>query len=179
MLQETCLIKRFCLWIPSHVGINGNDIADELAKDTRLHSQNKILSAHMLANKIKTKTRNTPYNKKMPEISKLWEINSKKPRQEAVANFLLNTGHDCLCKIGIYNREEFTLCNLPGSSMGKEHLQCPNLNKIQQSKKENGLNDSKCSYWKPTNMLRVGIISINGSLFFTTECGTLDRHCNV
>jgi head-tail adaptor len=52
--------------------------------------------------------------KKWRDNHKIWAEYKGKPRKEAVANFRLRTGHDCLAahlrKTGIYESSECTIC---------------------------------------------------------------------
>jgi hypothetical protein len=54
------------------------------------------------------------------------ENNRNKPRKHAVANFRLNTGHDCLAThlhhIKIFNHNYCTICKLENSIIDKGHL---------------------------------------------------------
>jgi hypothetical protein len=65
-------------------------------------------------------------------IQSTWENNKNKPRKQAVANFRLNTGHDCLAahlrRIKIFNHNYYTICKLENTIMEKDHLPvCPKL----------------------------------------------------
>jgi hypothetical protein len=60
------------------------------------------------------------------------ENNKNKPRKQAVTNFRLNTGHDCLAAhlhhIKILNHNYCTICKLKNTIMDKNHLLlCPKL----------------------------------------------------
>jgi hypothetical protein len=75
--------------------------------------------------------------KKWTDIHKIWTEYKDKSRKKAVANFRLNTGHNCLAthlrKISIYESSECTICQIPNSTMDEEHLlYCPKLNTDQQ-----------------------------------------------
>jgi hypothetical protein len=64
-------------------------------------------------------------------ILETWENNKNKPRTQAVANFRLNTGHDCLTahlyRIKILSHNYCTICKIK-NSMDKDHLlECPKL----------------------------------------------------
>jgi len=59
-----------------------------------------------------------------------WENNKNKHRKQAVANFRLNTGHDCLTAhhhpIKILSHNYCTIRKLKNTSMDKDHLlECP------------------------------------------------------
>jgi hypothetical protein len=61
-----------------------------------------------------------------------WENNKNKPRNHAVANFQLNTGHDRLAAhlhyIKIFKHNYCTICKLENTIMDKDHLPvCPKL----------------------------------------------------
>jgi hypothetical protein len=71
-----------------------------------------------------------------------------------VANFRLKTKHDCLAahlrKIGIHESSEFTVCQMPNSTMDEEHLlHCPKLETDQQV-----LKNIIQLYWDAGAMLR-------------------------
>ena len=55
-----------------------------------------------------------------------WEDNKNKPRKQAVANFSLNTGQNCLavhlCHIKIFSHNYCTICNLKNTTMDSDHL---------------------------------------------------------
>jgi len=65
-------------------------------------------------------------------VKTTWENNKNKPRKQAVANFRLNTGHDCLAahlhRIKILSHNYCTTCKLKNTTMDKDHLLvCPKL----------------------------------------------------
>jgi len=71
-------------------------------------------------------------------IISTWENNKNKPRKQAVANFRLNTVHDCLAahlhRINILTHNYCTICKLKNTTMDKDHLlECP---KLDHSSKE-------------------------------------------
>jgi len=61
--------------------------------------------------------------KKWRDIHKIWAEYKGKPKKEALANFRLKTGHDCLAvhlrKNGIYESRECTICQMPRSTMAR------------------------------------------------------------
>jgi len=70
-------------------------------------------------------------------IKTTWENNKNKPRKQAVANFRLNTGHDCLAahlhRIKIFSNNYCTICKLRNTIMDKDHLLvCPKLDHISK-----------------------------------------------
>ena len=65
-------------------------------------------------------------------IKTTWENNKNKPRKQAVANFQLNTGHDCLeahlHHIKIFSHNYCKICKLKNTTMDKDHLLvCPKV----------------------------------------------------
>ena len=65
-------------------------------------------------------------------IKSTWENNKNKPRKQAVANFRLNTGHNCLAahlhRIKIFSHNCCTICKVKNTTMDKDHLLlCPKL----------------------------------------------------
>ena len=159
-LQKTIVFQ----WVPSHVGLQGNELADILAKKgTKLHTSAnplQISTMQMLVSKTTGKIHRQEIsiqskNKKWENIHKHWEVCKNKPRKEAVSHFRLKTGHDCLAahltKIGIYQSEECTICHTKDSIMNEEHLLCcPKLDKTQQK-----LQNISKLYWDArTRMMR-------------------------
>jgi ribonuclease HI len=147
-LKHIKALKKIVIfqWLSSHVGLEGNEIAEKLAKKgTTLHTIETPLQADILS-------RQAGCNKEM-DNHKIWAEYKGKPRKEAVANFRLKTGHDCLAahlrKIGIYESSESTFCQMPNSTMDEEHLlYCPKLDTDQQMLKNTKL------YCDATAMMR-------------------------
>jgi hypothetical protein len=92
-------------WVPSHVGIHGNETADLLAKKgTTLQHKQTSPNFETIKRLIKRKTQEKLSQEAIPSSSKTpwqnikstWENNKNKPRKQAVANIRLNTGHNCL-----------------------------------------------------------------------------------
>ena len=104
--QLTALNKEIVIqWIPSHIDISGNETADTLAKrGTKLYHRESTHDFSTLRRLMTRKTnsrfleeaRNISERKPWSGIEQLWNNNCRKPRKEAVANFRLETGHDCL-----------------------------------------------------------------------------------
>ena len=83
-----------------------------------------------------------------------WAEYKGKPRKEAVANFRLKTGHDCLAahlrKTGICESSECTICQKPNSTTDEEHLlHWPKLDTNQQV-----LKNTIKLYWDARVMMR-------------------------
>jgi len=126
--------------------MRSKEIADKLTKKgTILHTKGTPLQADSLekllnqkiATWYKQEADELAATKKWRDIHKIWAEYKGRTRKEAVANFRLKTGHDCLedhlRKIGIYESSECTICRRPNSTTDEEHLlQCPNLNTDQQ-----------------------------------------------
>jgi hypothetical protein len=149
-------------WVPSHVGPEGNEIADKLAKKgTTLHTKEtptqgdslKNLLNRKIATQYKQEANELAATKKWTDNHKIWAAHKGKPRKEVVANFRLNTGYDCLAacirKICIHESSECTICHVSNSATDEEHLlHCPNL-----------IPTNKCSTpppncWDATAMMR-------------------------
>ncbi|VDO01248.1 unnamed protein product, partial [Rodentolepis nana] len=116
-------------WISGHCGIKSNELADTLAK-----KRATIFAMHGPADVF-------PHNEglnqeRIPDLKeKQWPVALSDipdwPRIEAVAEFRLRTGHDCLAKhlhrLGVYTQPTCPLCNLH-EEMEKTHLiRCPAL----------------------------------------------------
>jgi hypothetical protein len=123
------------------VGIHGNKTADLLAKKgTTLHSKQTPLNSETIKRIIKEKTQKQFFQDttassretQWHNIKFTWENNKNKARRQAVANFRLNTCHDCLAahlhRINIFGRKYCTICKQKNTTMDKEHLlKCPKL----------------------------------------------------
>ena len=122
-------------WIPSHVGISGNETADLLAKKgTTLQGRKTLHSTRTIKRLVKNKTQEMFTNeaslassgKRWKNIGNTWDKNKNIPRNQAVANFRLNTGHDCLAehlhRIKIYKSHHCTICKQLNTVMNRDHL---------------------------------------------------------
>jgi len=108
-------------WVPSHVGIHGNETADLLAKKATIlqNKQQTPLNFETIKRLIKQRTQKkfsqeaiASSNKtQWQNIKTTWENNKNKPRKQAVANFRLNTGHDCL-SVRLHRIEIFSYNNI-------------------------------------------------------------------
>jgi len=69
-------------------------------------------------------------------IKTTWENNKNKPRKQAVANFRLNTDHDCLAAhlhcIKIFRYNYCKICKLKNTIMDKDLLVCPQLDQTSK-----------------------------------------------
>ena len=133
-------------WISAHAGLQGNEMADTLAKKgTTLSKINTILDAQEIKSLLRKRamqnykltTIKYTKDKQWANIQQEWAVNKHKPRKEAVATFRLKTGHDCLAahlyKIKVFTSEECPLCQQPGSIMNADHLlTCRKLDAKQQ-----------------------------------------------
>ena len=159
LLTETTKTCRNPLWRTSHLcnskkqffmnTMACNKTADKLAKKgTTLHTKEipsqadtlkKLLNCK-IAKKYKQEANELAATKKCRDIHKIWAEYKGEARMEAVANFRLKTGHDCLGahlrKTGIYESSECTICQMPNSTTDKEHLlRCSKLDTDQQALK--------------------------------------------
>jgi len=83
-------------------------------------------------------------------IKSTWEHNKNKPRRQAVANFRLNTSHNCLTAhlyhIKISSHNYCTICKQKNTIMDKEHLlKCPKL--------DNTARDLPKLYWDARRLM--------------------------
>jgi len=84
--------------------------------------------------------------------------NMGKPKKEAVANFGLKTGHDCLA--AHLRKSDCTICQMPDSTVDEEYLlYCPIIDTNQQV-----LKNSIKLYWEA----RVMITSLPSAIGTTT-----------
>jgi len=89
----------------------------ETVKRLMKQKTQKKFSQEAIASSNKTQWKN---------IKTTWENNKNKPRKQAVANFRLNTGHDCLAAhlhhIKIFSYSYCTICKLKNTIMDKDHI---------------------------------------------------------
>lgn len=126
-------------WIPSHVGVLGNERADQLAKQgtslTQPDNPSSLTSAkNKINNTLKAYTRSSlkelSSGKQWEDLAYKREIPYNLPRAEAVAKFRLKTGHDYLKahlhRIGLADTDNCPLCE--SGRMDGPHLeQCGDL----------------------------------------------------
>ena len=106
-------------WIPSHCGIVGNEMADNLAKKGTLtppyHSEVPYARAASTIHHKLSKTHRDLLESSNHQWKDRMQALPNWPRREAVAQYRLNTGHNCLAKhhhhIGILRSPNCTLCN--------------------------------------------------------------------
>ena len=133
--------KKKCIalqWIPGHCGVEGNEIADNLAKKGTqiLQVKQKPTSFHTIKRLIHQNMTNTSHIQLLARTSdKVWNDTLSRipdsPRCAAVAEFRLITGHDCLPhhlhRFGITPSPICPLCDLQ-VVLDKNHLlHCPAL----------------------------------------------------
>ncbi|VDN98722.1 unnamed protein product [Rodentolepis nana] len=115
-----------------HCGIKGNELAHTLAKKgtTILQCMDRPMSFHTMKALIRREFQTTRCSElKAQKTLKQWTVALSDiadwPRIEAVAEFRLRTGHDCLAKhlhrIGVGTQPACPLCNLQ-EEMEKTHL---------------------------------------------------------
>jgi hypothetical protein len=109
-------------------------------KGTTLQNKQTPLNFETIKRLIKKKTqekfaqeaRASSSKTQCQNIKSTWE-NKNKPRKQAVANFRLNTGHDCLAahlhRLKIYSHNHCIICKQKNITMDRDHLLvCPKLN---------------------------------------------------
>ena len=94
-----------------------------ISKSVPPHSKKNFVQRKIVED-YTTNLINKQNEKLWEKIEDSWNVFSIKPRKEAVANFRLKTGHDCLAellhRIGILPTNECPICN--ASVMNSEHL---------------------------------------------------------
>jgi ribonuclease HI len=117
-------------WIPSHCNIEGNELADQLAKNgaSSIAVECKTVSFYgvksIIKSNIKTKFQKELFdrtsNNDWFDLQDIPEF----PRKDAVAIFRMKTGHDCLARhlhrFGLVDSPNCTLCR--SGIMDKNHL---------------------------------------------------------
>ena len=109
-------------------------------KKEPLQNKQKLLNFKTIKRLIKQKTQEkfsqeasaSSSKTQWQNIKSTWENNKNKPRKQAVANFWLNTGHNCLeahlHRIKIFSHNYCTIHKLKNTTMDKDHLLvCPKL----------------------------------------------------
>jgi hypothetical protein len=117
------------------MGIHGNETADLLEKKgTTLQNKQTPLNFETIKRLIKKKTQEkfvqeagaSSSKTQWQNIKSTCEHNENKPRKQAVANFWLNTGHDCLAahlhRLKIYSHNHCIMCELKNTTMDRDHL---------------------------------------------------------
>ena len=149
-------------WIPSHIGLFGNDQADYLAKKgTKIKqkpkhkiSLNKRLAELKIAmhDSRQEELKSILTGKKYEKIAEFTQKIIRQTRKNFTALFRLETGHDCLNlhlhKIGISTTDKCTLCN-SHETMDKNHLlQCRRLDPAKQMRR-----DLPGLYWEARELM--------------------------
>ena len=152
-------------WIPSHVNIGGNEMADKLAKEGAILPQPRQLSSLRSA-RVQIKTALKTWNsQRLKDLSygKQWEslvtdgpLDEKLPRSVSVAAFRIKTGHDCLAahlhRIHILPSPECQLCG--HQIMNADHLYlCPALNYHATIDDSNSLFSIAQLYWSARHLM--------------------------
>jgi len=127
-------------------------------KGTSLYNKQTPPNYETIKRLIKRKTQETFFQEatassrdtQWHNIKSTWEHNKNKPRRQAVANFRLNTGHDCLTahlyRIKISSHNYCTTCKQKNTIMDKEHLlECPKL--------DNTARDLPKLYWDARRLM--------------------------
>lgn len=137
----------FC-WIPSHIGIKGNEKADSLAKQGLLlnqdknmklpHSDFRPLIKPYIHNKWQTNwDEQVDKNLKLKEIQPLigtWNHSSRKSRREEIILARLRIGHTHFTHSFIRRREPPPECVTCGCQFTVEHilLECQDFSELRQ-----------------------------------------------
>ena len=130
--KGTCV--RFC-WVPSHCGIEGNEVVDQLAKETGEHDINPLTTVHyadlkpLVNSHIKQEVQPNGMYLYMVEICILWNETVGPPkkfqhltRAEEVAITRLSIGHTKATKSHILPRGPTTTCQHCGQTLTLEHM---------------------------------------------------------
>jgi hypothetical protein len=81
--------------VPFHVGLEGNKILHTKETPLQADTLKKCLNCKISV-KYKQEAGELAETKKWRHIHKIWAQYKGKPKKKAVANFRLETGHDCL-----------------------------------------------------------------------------------
>ena len=123
-------------WIPGHVGIKGNTIADRLAKEAATQEQPQTPISFQQQKSIIKQTFKLDWQNKHPDYNKHDNIFSLK-RSSQVTIFRLRTGHNQMrqhlyTKLGVGD-SPYCPCNTGLENTGHVLMDCP-LYQVQRSK---------------------------------------------
>ena len=141
---------RFC-WVPSHCGIEGNEIIDQVAKETLDHDIDPLPTVHF----ADLKSLVNYYIQRKVQIK--WDVSLLKPtlrpskrfrhltRAEEVVITRLRIGHIKATKSHILSRGPPTACQHCGQTLTIEHilLECTVLHKVVMS-------TTQLTHWGPS-----------------------------
>lgn len=149
-------------WVPSHVGLQGNEQADFLAKQgtSIIRKPKQHITINGRLKQLRKERNKKTYQETKENLSgKSYEnihqyVKSIKhlPRKTTTALLRLYTGHDCLNehlnRFGLKTSKFCTICNSP-AAMNKDHLlQCRNLDPNKQARR-----DLAGLYWEARGLM--------------------------